>query len=163
MKGLWLEHRGRAPESLGVYTWSDLSNRDFHQYGSALKYFEGRTFDMTFATNSIKLMFNPQSHRDRYVWIDPLWTVESAGGEVVASGGDYPDPTEADYEQKHQSWCARVAALLDGARLESVSCSADGKVKLGLSGDRCLVLLPMGVAPGPDEWYDDWYVKLDDA
>jgi hypothetical protein len=138
-----------------------VSSRDFQQYGSALKSMSGKTFEVSLATNSMKLRFDPEDHRRRYVWIDPPWTIERAGA-VIASGGDYPDPDEADYVQKHESWCAELQRLLSGTRLEMVSCSSEGTVQLGLADDLRLVLLP-GLEPQEDLGYDDWYVKLDDA
>jgi hypothetical protein len=137
-----------------------VSSRDFALYGAPLNRFAGRILKAGLATNSITLLFDEGDHRQRYVWIDPPWVLER-GGAVVASGGDYPEPTEPEYQLKHEAWCAWVKALLDGAEFRSATASLGGTVNVRMSGALELVLLPG--EPSPDRWYDDWYVKLDDA
>ena len=137
-----------------------MSSRDYALYGDALNCLAGKTIDAGLATNSIKLLFDPADHRSPYVWVDPPWVLER-GGAVVASGRDYPKPTEPDYQLKHETWCSWVKALLDGTELQAATSAADGTVNVRLSGDLSLLLLPG--EPSPEQWYDDWYVKLDDA
>jgi hypothetical protein len=138
-----------------------VSSRDFVLYGDALNHLGGLPLEAGLAMNSIKLLFDPGNHRHRYVWIDPPWVLER-GSAVVASGGDYPDPTEPAYQLKHQTWCAWVKALLDGTVLQSAVSLPDGTGCIRFSRGLNLLLLGSG-GSDPERWYDDWYVKLDDA
>ena len=139
-----------------------MSIRDFQEYGTPLSMFSGRAFELTLATNSIKLRFDPEHHNHRYVWIDPPWVVDRAGA-VIASGADCPDPAEPEYEKQYQSWCDRVSTLLKETQIDAVSCDPDGTVSLRLSRGLRLMLLS-GLNERPEGyWYDDWYAKLDDA
>lgn len=142
-------------------TWgSEVSGRDFALYGDALIASPARH-------SRLALRRTPSSSYS----IQPITEVatcglilrgySSVGGAVVASGGDYPEPTEPEYQLKHESWCAWVKALVNGSELRGATSSPDGTVNVRLSGDLNLRLLPG--EPNPEQWYDDWYVKLDDA
>jgi len=140
-----------------------VSKRDFLRFEEALNWLAGKTFEVGLATNSIKLLFDPENHRHRYVWVDPPWVLKRRESEI-ASGADYPDPAEAEHQAKHETWCARVKALLDGRVLKDARSWPDGTVDMRLSGRLTLVLLAHDDrADDSERWYDDWYVKLEDA
>ena len=103
-------------------------------------------------------MADSSCHQERYVWIDPPWTLSRPAAPVIGSD-DYPDPQSPDYRAQHESWGSLVRSLLDGAVLEGVSVQPDGSVEFAFQQG---VRLRVGL--GADErkpgiWYDDWYAQ----
>ena len=135
-----------------------MSANDWHEYGSLARRLIGKPLQLGLPTNSLKLMADPESHQDGYIWIDPPWELLQHDIPVVGAE-DYPDPGDADYLERHTSWGSRVRPLLDGAVLANVAVLPNGATEFGF--DTGVILRVVGTLAEPDDsrGYDDWYAK----
>jgi hypothetical protein len=128
-----------------------MSQRDIAEYGQQAQRLCGHKFELTVATNSLKLTF---TEAGRYLWVDPPWGIVKDG--IVINGSHaYPADHEAsDYEHRFQVWADQIHALIKAFdsiqfRNARVLCSV---------GAGAILRLAEGDDPRPDAWYDHWYV-----
>ena len=112
---------------------------------------------VTFATNSIKLRFAPDSGRaGRYIWIDPPWQLQR-NDQPFLDSSSYPDPRSVSGRRRERTWLKSAGRFRPGSFL-SLS-----REKAQLARFRFLngwsIFVPVSASQRDEEqWYDDWYV-----
>ena len=137
-----------------------MSENDWKAYGAIARRYVGSRLEVSVATNSLKLWPTNQPRKGRYVWIDPPWRL-LRGDEVIVSGSDYPDHSEASYAPQFAAFCDRLSAIRQ-SRLEDVRYVGEDATEFAFRHNLRLLVLHQAAGPDAADWYDDWYARDDE-
>lgn len=131
-----------------------MSRDDYARDGEAIEGLIGCRFRLIPVTNTLKLCFDPNDTRHRYLWIDPRWRLENPSGSIVAESDLCPLDRDG-----FRAWTVSVEPVRSSV-LTSIAYEAGVGTVFALDGGWRLVSLD-GVDPDDDElWYDDYYLRL---
>jgi hypothetical protein len=134
-----------------------LSQFDLTTFGKLAARLRFQRPSVTFAANSIKLKFSPDSGRkDHYVWIDSPWELWFKDRTFLYSDS-YPNPHSAAGRCQEQAWLRKARWFWPGALL-SLSRESGPVVRFRFVTGWSIMASAADTARDTEQWYDDWYI-----